>query len=694
MTRLGLLCLLGLTACPAAAPVRDPSHADDPVAALDREIRIQVAELEARRGAGVDQLVDIATHGRTPHERALALRGLGRIGGQRALATLRTALAEIDPTVVTAAAGALGVAASLDEPSPDDVAPLVAALGVGDRAVVLEALGRVAPGPIPAITDALHVEATAEAAALACGRLGRRKLAIDPPTREALATLAASPKRSIRYAATYALSREVVDPTLPSESAFAALAGRTSDGDPEIRATAIAGLAKHAAVERAGRSIQEALKERDWRVAVEAVRALVGEHGTDDGRDAVAAILLRRFAELEAGHPTEAQVVIEGLRELLAHADRPLVQAVFGSLEAKTRTANQDVSHRWIHCLALDGLAHGTHLLATLAPCDLPDELRLPLLAEAHVGTLVERRDLLAQLLAHKDVRVRVAALPMFAALWKESDAADRRAGIATVAGALGSPDPVYAGGAVDAAGALYDLADGEDRAALAQALVVRATMETDPELAAALLDLIAEKKLGAGIVACRASLGAHPVRAAAARKCLAALGEAVRPGPVTAATPPPVDVAAVIGKRLDWHLATARGEVVIALRPEVAPWAVAAIVALTRRGFFDHLMVHRVVPNFVVQGGDPTETGSGGPGFALPAEPGIATDGPGFAVGGVGMADAGRDSGGSQWFVMHGRAPHLDGRYTWVGVVSAGQDVADALQIGDRVTRATITER
>jgi peptidyl-prolyl cis-trans isomerase B (cyclophilin B) len=156
----------------------------------------------------------------------------------------------------------------------------------------------------------------------------------------------------------------------------------------------------------------------------------------------------------------------------------------------------------------------------------------------------------------------------------------------------------------------------------------------------------------------------------------------------------PPVDVASVIGAPLRWHLTTSRGEIVIALRPDVAPWAVATIVTLTRKGFYDGLEFHRVVPDFVVQGGDPTMSGWGGPGFTTPAEPGTALDGPGFAIGGTGIADAGRDSGGSQWFVMHSRAAHLDGRYTWIGTVESGQKYADALQIGDKVERAVIEAR
>ena len=83
--------------------------------------------------------------------------------------------------------------------------------------------------------------------------------------------------------------------------------------------------------------------------------------------------------------------------------------------------------------------------------------------------------------------------------------------------------------------------------------------------------------------------------------------------------------------------------------------------------------------------------TGTSSPGFALPAEPAALADGTGYLAGGVGIADAGRDSGGSQWFIMHSRAPHLDGRYTWIGAVEKGQAAADALLVGDRVERAVV---
>ncbi|MEO7096770.1 MAG: peptidylprolyl isomerase, partial [Polyangiales bacterium] len=248
---------------------------------------------------------------------------------------------------------------------------------------------------------------------------------------------------------------------------------------------------------------------------------------------------------------------------------------------------------------------------------------------------------------------------------------------------------------AVDAAGGFYETIGTGDHAAIDAAVIARATTEKDPELSGALLELIGKQKLAAGVEACRAGLAGIPARAKAARGCLRALGEPANDPPAPAHAPaPPVDVANVVGASLEWHLETTRGEIVIALAPEVAPWAVASIVALTTSGKYDGLEVHRVVPDFVVQGGDPTESGWGGPGYALPAEPGTTADGAGYVAGGVGMADAGKDSGGSQWFIMHARAAHLDGRYTWVGAVQSGQKSADALLIGDSVVKATITAK
>jgi cyclophilin family peptidyl-prolyl cis-trans isomerase len=264
----------------------------------------------------------------------------------------------------------------------------------------------------------------------------------------------------------------------------------------------------------------------------------------------------------------------------------------------------------------------------------------------------------------------------------------------------------IGAGAAVDAAPAIdAAIADGNDadralRAPLDTALVERATSEQDPELSASLFELIGKQKLVTGADACRAGLTAHRVPAKAAAECLRLLGMPVETMQPTPPVLPPVDVTTVINasaigntsslvnRQLHWRLSTTRGDIVIALRPDVAPWNVATIVTLARRGFYDGTELHRVVPGFVVQGGDPTGSGTGGPGFVVPAEP---TAGDHFMRGAVGIADAGPDSGSSQFFIMHARAPHLDGRYTYIGDVIAGQTAADSLLVGDWIVHTTI---
>ena len=114
-----------------------------------------------------------------------------------------------------------------------------------------------------------------------------------------------------------------------------------------------------------------------------------------------------------------------------------------------------------------------------------------------------------------------------------------------------------------------------------------------------------------------------------------------------------------------------------------------ARFVALARKNYFDGIAFHRVVPNFVVQGGDPRGDGNGGPGYQIRCEINTAP----YARGAVGMALSGKDTGGSQFFVTHSPQPHLDGGYTVFARVTAGMDVVDRLARGDRILSVNIIE-
>lgn len=135
--------------------------------------------------------------------------------------------------------------------------------------------------------------------------------------------------------------------------------------------------------------------------------------------------------------------------------------------------------------------------------------------------------------------------------------------------------------------------------------------------------------------------------------------------------------------------LRTDLGDVEWAFEGAEAPQTVKNFVALARRGFFDGTAFHRVVPNFVIQDGDPTGTGAGGPGHTIRCEYNRLR----YEPGAVGMALAGKDTGGSQWFITHSPQPHLDGRYTIFARVTRGQDVVDRITPGTVIRKVEILD-
>ncbi len=134
-------------------------------------------------------------------------------------------------------------------------------------------------------------------------------------------------------------------------------------------------------------------------------------------------------------------------------------------------------------------------------------------------------------------------------------------------------------------------------------------------------------------------------------------------------------------------YLETSAGRVQIELDVVNAPLTTRNFVALARRGYFNGVALHRVVPNFVVQGGDPGGDGEGGPGYAIRDE---LSDVP-YLRGTVGMALSWADTGGSQFFITHGPQPHLDGRYAVFGRVVDGMDVVDRLKRWDVIDRVLV---
>ena len=134
----------------------------------------------------------------------------------------------------------------------------------------------------------------------------------------------------------------------------------------------------------------------------------------------------------------------------------------------------------------------------------------------------------------------------------------------------------------------------------------------------------------------------------------------------------------------------TNRGDIVLELHQDKTPNTVKNFVDLAEKGYYNGLTFHRVIPDFMIQGGCPDGTGMGGPGykFADEFDPELRHDGPGV----LSMANAGPNTNGSQFFITHVATPHLDGKHSVFGRVVTGQDVVDAVQQGDRMETVAIS--
>jgi peptidyl-prolyl cis-trans isomerase B (cyclophilin B) len=151
-------------------------------------------------------------------------------------------------------------------------------------------------------------------------------------------------------------------------------------------------------------------------------------------------------------------------------------------------------------------------------------------------------------------------------------------------------------------------------------------------------------------------------------------------------------------------HFETTKGEIVAELFEDDAPNTVANFVGLitgekewkdpksgqkVKKPFYDGLSFHRVIPNFVIQGGCPIGNGTGGPGYTIKCETSGSKQV--HKRGSLSMAHAGKDTGGSQFFICHSPQPHLDKKHTVFGQVISGLEVVDKIQPGDRMTKVTV---
>ena len=135
----------------------------------------------------------------------------------------------------------------------------------------------------------------------------------------------------------------------------------------------------------------------------------------------------------------------------------------------------------------------------------------------------------------------------------------------------------------------------------------------------------------------------------------------------------------------------SSQGVIELELYPEHAPKTVNNFVFLAREGFYDGISFHRVIADFMIQGGDPTGSGRGGPGYRFEDE--VEGNPLKHETGVISMANAGPNTNGSQFFITHSPQPHLNGKHTVFGKVVKGQEVVDSIQQGDKMERLEVSE-
>ena len=656
--------------------------------------RARIAELELARDTRGEVLVSRARLHADPSVRARALLALARVQDLSTAPTVAQALTDTAPTVRGAAAFAAGELALAWEPVPDETRALLARAlldaeaketDAAARLLEADALGRVrTPAALERLVVLLAVPTGQRVdendprsevpvrAAVALGVAARAKAPVPDAARPGLERLARALLPPYRWAGVYALAQ------MKTPAARPLLIGALRDDDPEVRAIAAKGLSDIALPEDTA-ALRAVLRDEDGRVAAEAVRGLVTLASRCGPGPCTAAEALGELDARATGMGTAS--LPQTVPPLLALAQAPVPESarrvlvrLRGSLRSAAETAPESVrsTAAWLDCRMAAAEDRQRGWLDETLRCGhdrIPEvrRLRLGLEAVATSPRLPEARvqKALLPFLRHPSPQVRAAA----AGVVPGTKASELTAALRPL---LQDADPIVRASAVDALTTVGDA--GSAPAILAGART--ATVDVVSTYADALIKL---KPEGAASVARQwlALPHAH-VRHEGARVLTALQGTPVQapalPAKAEAPPAPPLQAGML------WRIETAHGPVVIAPDVEDAPATVAQLSRLAREGFFRGLTFHRVVPDFVVQGGDPRGDGEGGPGFTLPCE--VSTRS--YLRGTVGMALAGKDTGGSQLFIALSPQPHLDGRYTIIGTVVSGMEALDGMAEGD----------
>jgi cyclophilin family peptidyl-prolyl cis-trans isomerase/HEAT repeat protein len=651
-------------------------------------VRVQLAEPDISALAALLRMEDARTldvalvsrylDSATPEVRARAALAAARTGDRNAAPLLLRALADTDATVRARAAFALGElpdssattwAALSQVALRDALYPAVEAThalgklaGVGARPALDSILGQsryprrlveealLAAWRLPrdARTHALIVQhiraADAEVrwrAAYALARSG------GPPAVAPLLEVVADADDRVRAAAVRGLRAAVVDSAGLRNAALDALLRAATDVHPHVRINALGLLPAYRLPARTGPVLIAALADADDNVAVAAAQALQQVHIPD------AAAALRMLVASPRPDGVRAAAL-----HALARTDSIAVAAV------ATQWAD---SSRWLVRM------HAARALAR-APRPAAAPVLQRLARDAHYLVAAEALSALRNSAdsVHDSRRIFMEALGASHPLVRA--AAVR--GLATHVGAadldllLQAFETARRDSIRDAAIAIVHALAAVRRAGLPveRSFFLRfAAAPADPVLYRIIADSIGTPPPGWGTPAAYSQPREPAFYEDAIRRYVA---------PVLAGGPPPRAV-----------IATPHGEIVLALAAADAPLTVHNLITLIERGYYVGTRWHRVVPNFVIQDGDPRGDGSGGPGYAIRDEINPLR----YVRGTLGMALSGPDTGGSQFFITHSPQPHLDGGYTVFGQVSDGMDVVDRVVQDDPILAMSV---
>ena len=594
--------------------------------------------------------------------RAAAALTVGRITGRSHLAALRHLAGDPNPTVAANAlfslslirdSGSVSVAVAglrAGSEQATEAARLLGELGDRGRLSIIDALGDASLGssahaalllaaarlrPVPAAVVMPYLarddSALAWRAAYAIAR-GRSAAGV-----RALLAQSASPWSSVREQVARGATRTIAGDSL-SVLALGVLQRLATDTSAHVRVNAMGALASYGVAARP--HVVSALTDPDVNVRVSAAQAL-------------SSVLDSASATWVGVFDAETSFVVRR-----AIADGAIKRGV--NLAARAGWAT---SARWQERAAsatLDGAGPAVPAAARVAPWLRDVDARVRAAAAARYASLVDSattrqivRAGLRAMLADPDASVRAAALDGLAHAGSPEDLA---AAFASYQLSLLDIDN-------DARLAFWHLTDS----------VVARHLTTLPDSVQRHLASLArpadpiERNLAAHInrfASWRDSTGtARPLAWYEARA-----RELAAPAPML-------------------RIQTERGTMELVLFASDAPLTVYNVTSLARDGYFDGQLFHRVVPNFVVQAGDPRGDGNGGPGYAIRDELNRHR----YIRGTLGMALSGPDTGGSQFFVTHSPQPHLDGGYTVFGQLADGEDVLDRIVQGDRIVRVTV---